>query len=163
VSDVLVEINPTDWMVPKIGCAAPVAPAEPLTVNSAWSPAASDPTWESSTLTLAFQDPVPTTTNWALDEELLLDPPLLALLPDPVPDPVPEPPAPAAPADPPEPEVPVPDEAEAAAVELVEADTFCPTVRFTEATIPSIGEASVAEFSAVCAMVTSAWATAMAA
>jgi hypothetical protein len=108
---------------------------------------------------LAFQDPVPTTTNWALDEELLLDPPLLALLPDPVP----EPPAPAAPADPPEPEVPVPDEAEAAAVELVEADTFCPTVRFTDATIPSIGEASVAEFSAVCALVTSAWATAMAA
>ena len=107
-------------------------------------------------MTLAFHDPVPTTTNWALADEPLLD----AALPDPplpeppLPAPVPpDPPAPVAAADAPEPEPPAPEEA---AVVLVEAVTFCPTVRVTEATIPSIGEASVAEFNAVCAVVTSA-------
>ena len=112
-------------------------------------------------MTLAFHDPVPTTTNWALADEPLLDaalpdpPPPDAALPDPpVPEPVlPEPPEPAAPADAPEPEPPAPEEA---AVELVVAVTFCPTMRVTDATIPSIGEASVAEFNAVCAVVTSA-------
>ena len=116
-------------------------------------------------MTLAFHDPVPTTTNWALDDELLLDAPL----PDPLlPDPEPDPRCPTRPHPHPHPRTHRNPKClfltrRAAAVELVEAVTFCPTVRLTEATIPSIGEASVAEFSAVWASLTSAWATAIAA
>src|SRR5579875_313931 len=124
----------------------------PLSVVSCtWSPFLIRPTSVSSTLADTVHCLSPTTTKSAVDE---LDEPLPAPVPVPEPVPVPVPLRPV----PPDPEpVPPPDPEP---VPPPEPPDMSPTATFTVATVPAIGERSVAPESAVSAAVTALWAVA---